>query len=77
MVPSKRDEVRGASKRDGVRGAQAAAMTSRKKSAAVNCRAGGAHFGKKKVEKSKPRFRVNRIPRQGVEDPLVWGHRNY
>ena len=37
----------GASKRDEVRGAQAAAMTSRKKSTAVNCRAGGAHDGKK------------------------------
>ena len=37
MVPSKRDEVRGA---------QAAATTSRKKSAAVNCRAGGAHYEK-------------------------------
>ena len=70
MVPSKRDEVRGA---------QAAAMTSREKSAAVNCRAGaqvanchasGAHYGKKKVEKSKPRFRVNRIPEAGVKDPL-------
>ena len=44
---SKRDEVRGASKRDEVRGAKAAAMTSRKKSAAVNCRAGGAHYEKK------------------------------
>ena len=38
------------------REAQTAAMTSRKKSAAVNCRAGGAHYEKKRVEKSKPRF---------------------
>ena len=57
MVPSKRDEVRVVSERDEVRGAHAAAMTSRKKSAAVNCRAGGAHYGeKKRVEKSKPHF---------------------
>ena len=69
MVPSKRDEVHGA---------QAADMTSRKKSTAVNCRAGGVHYVKKRVEKScEASLRVNRIPRQGVEDPLVWGHRNY
>ena len=37
---------------------------------AASCRAGAEH-GEKKIEnKSKPRFRVNRIPRQGVEDPL-------
>ena len=29
---------------------------------------------KKKMEnKSKPRFRVNRIPEAGVKDPLSWG----
>ena len=27
---------------------------------------------KKKINKSKPRFRVNRIPRSGVKDPLSW-----
>ncbi len=62
MVPSKRDEVRGA---------QAAAMTSRKKSAAVNCRAGGAHYGKKK-KKSKPRhFEWTRAPGRGWKTPLL------
>ena len=28
---------------------------------------------KKKMNKSKPRFRVNRIPEAGVKDPLSWG----
>ena len=35
--------------------AQAAAMMSQKKSAAVNCRAGGAQLNKEKREQSKPR----------------------
>ena len=40
---------------------------------AASCRAGAAHSKKKKVEnKSKPRFRVNRIPEAGVKDPLSW-----
>ena len=77
MVPSKRDEVRGASKRDEVRGAKAAAMTSRKKSVAVNCRAGGAHFEKKRVEKSKPRFGSTGSPGKGWKTPLLGGHRKY
>ena len=28
---------------------------------------------KKRRTKSKPRFRVNRIPEAGVKDPLSWG----
>ena len=48
---------------------------------AVNCRAGAraasyhagaAHLKKKMQNKSKPRFRVNRIPWAGVKDPLYW-----
>ena len=80
MVPSKRDEVRGASKRDEVRGAQAAAMTSRKKSAAVNCRAGGAHYEKKKLRKASlasgeqdSQARGGRPPCLGAQEVLVRG----
>ena len=72
MVPSKRDEVRGA---------QAAAMTSRKKSAAVNCcagaqvancRAGGAHYEKKKLRKASLAS-GEQDSQEGVEDPPVGG----
>ena len=65
MVPSKRDEVREA---------RAAAMTSRKRCAGCELPRWWYAFKKKKkkVEKSKPRFRVNRIPEAGVKDPLSW-----
>ena len=64
--------------RDEVRGAQAAAMTSRKKSAAVNCRAGGAHYEKEKNKLSKASLASGEQDSQaGVEDPPVWGHRKY
>ena len=72
MVPSKRDEVHGA---------QAAAMTSRKKSAAVNCRAGGAHYGKKKelrkaslaLGEQDSQARGGRPPCLGAKEVLVRG----
>ena len=73
MVPSKRDVVHGA---------QAAAMTSRKKSAAdaVNCRAGGAHYGKKELSKASlasgeqdPQARGGRPPCLGAQEVRVRG----
>ena len=50
-------------------------VTSKVQSArAVSCRAGAACNWKKKIKnKSKPRFRVNRIPWAGVKDPLSGG----
>ena len=66
MVPSMRDEVH----------VQLHDVTGKVQSArAASCRAGTARFGiiKKKINKGRPRFRVNRIPEAGVKDPLSWG----
>ena len=62
MVPSRRDEVYVNSCHD---------VTGKVQSArAASCRAGAARLEKKIENKSKPRFRVNRIPWAGVKYPL-------
>ena len=48
-----------------------AAVNCRAGAQVANCRAGGAHKKKEKKKQASP-LRVNRIPRQGVEDPLAW-----
>ena len=63
MVPSK--EGRGA------RSANSCHDVTGKGAQAVSCRAGGAHKNKKREKQASP-LRVNRIPRQGVKDPLYW-----
>ena len=78
MVPSMRDKVHGS------------CMTSRARSTVrdreLPCEVRELQVAalelreiKKKNElenKSKPRFRVNRIPRSGVKDPLFWAQDN-
>ena len=80
MVPSIRDEV------------QCSCMTSRARSnvrgCALPCRSATCElprwdankFKIKRIDlekKSKPRFRVNRIPRSGVKDPLSGAQDNH
>ena len=63
MVPSTRDEVH----------VQLHDVTGRYKVRELRVAALVLRDWKKKIEnKSKPRFRVNRIPWAGVKDPLVW-----
>ena len=63
MVPSEKGR--------GARSANSCHDVTGKGARAVNCRAGECN-GKKRREKQASPLRVNRIPGQGVEDPLVW-----
>ena len=82
MVPSRRDEVH-VQLHDVTGKVQSAGpcITVQKRDVRVaSLELRNLKLKKKMIElvenKSKPRFRVNRIPRSGVKDPLFWGTGN-
>ena len=80
MVPSMRDEVH-VQLHDVTGKVQRARLRIAVQKRNVRVAALDAHFKFKKrinlvEKKSKPRFRVNRIPRSGVKNPLSWAQDN-